>query len=453
MSAVLNILNVGNFSRIELFRKHSFRGLPRLIISTTIRWARSIIAMLLIYCMAQLGVVEVFAQEPASSRPEYHQLNYDQLDQLVAPIALYPDSLVAQILSASTCAPQVVEAHRFVEQNAGLSPAELARLADKQDWDPSVKALTAFPSVLANLDRNLKWTTNLGNTYYNQPEDVMAAVQRMRKRAYEAGELKSTPQENVYYRPGDIGIQPVSPAVVYVPVYNPWVVYGAPVAVYPAYYVAPPPAGAVVAAAAIGFAAGVFVGAFASYGWGCAHWAPNWYAHTVVFNHTTYISHSVTVYNHGYYGGYDHTITRQSYGPHGGSYTDQRTFSNGQYTNNRTVTGPHGATYTDQRTAGDGAYSNTRTATGPNGASYTDQRSVTNGQSTNSRTATGPNGNTYSSTTSRYAGGSSTTVTGPNGNTATRTVTDHATGEDTVTRTGPNGSKIKTRHGLFHRQG
>lgn len=452
MNRSQHISKLNEFAGSKLRKKHRIRGLLRSFIAAVIRWGRATIAIVLVYCMVPLGVADLYAQQTPASQPEYRQLDYDQLDQLVAPIALYPDSLVAQILTASTYAPQVVEAHRFVERNAGLSQKELARLVDNQSWDPSVKALAAFPSVLANLDRNLEWTNNLGNAYYNQPQDVMAAVQRMRKRAYDAGKLRTTPQENVYYVPGDIVIQPVNPAVVYVPVYNPWVVYGAPVPVYPAYYVAPPPAGAVFAAAAIGFTAGVLVGAFASYGWGCPHWAPNWYSHTIVFNHATYVSHSVTVYNHGFYGGYDHTSTWHSFGPNGGSYTDQRTVSNGQYSNTRTATGPHGGTYTDQRTLGDGQYSNTRTATGPNGGTYTDQRTVANGQSTNTRTATGPNGNTFSSTTSRYPGGSSTTVTGPKGNTATRTVTGRGTGDATITRSGPNGTKTKTRHGFFHRQ-
>jgi hypothetical protein len=411
----------------------------------------------------------LYAQEAAPGQ-EYRQLSYDQLDQLVAPIALYPDALVAQILAASTYAPQVVEADRFVRQNAGLSPGERARLANTRPWDPSVKALVAFPSVLAQMDRNLDWTTRLGAAYYNQPQDVMSAVQTMRQRAWGAGTLRSTPQQTVVYAPAAIMIEPANPAVVYVPAYNPWVVYGAPVPVYPAYYVAPAPrpAGNVATAAAIGFTFGVAVGAFAHYGWGWGHWGCGWGPHPVIaYNHVTYVSRSVTVVNHGYYGGFDHSATR--YGPRGGVYTDQRSVANGQYTNTRTATGPHGATYTDQRTAGDGEYSNTRTATRANGATYTDQRTVGNGQSTNTRTATGANGRTYASsttrtagetsstvtgpngktasrTTTRYPGGNSTTVTGPNGKTATRTVSGRGTGNATVTRTGPRGTKTHPRH-------
>ena len=105
------------------------------------------------------------------------------MQQLVAPIALYPDSLVAQILAASTFPEQVVEADRCVQDHPGLKGEALARAVDQQPWDPSVKALTAFPSVLGNMDKNLSWTSSLGDAYYNQQEDVMDAVQVMRQRA------------------------------------------------------------------------------------------------------------------------------------------------------------------------------------------------------------------------------------------------------------------------------
>ncbi|HTW80694.1 MAG TPA: DUF3300 domain-containing protein [Terracidiphilus sp.] len=430
--------------------------------------------------IAPAGVGNLYAQE-AAPRPEYSQLSYDQLDQLVAPIALYPDALVAQILAAATYSPQVVEADRFVQRNADVPPAELARMADAQPWDPSVKALVAFPSVLSQLDRNLDWTTRLGNAYYNQPQDVMAAVQAMRGRAYVAGTLRSTPQQTVVYAPADIVIRPVNPAVVYVPAYDPWVVYGAPVPVYPTYvYAAPPPrpAGAVVTAAAIGFTFGVVVGAFVHYGWGWGHWGCAWGPHPVIaYNHVTYVSRSFTVVNHGFYGGYDHSFAARSwnqhvaYGAHGGVYTDQRSVNNGVYSNTRTATGPHGATYGDQRSVGDGQYTNSRTVTGPHGASYTDSRSVgggtynntrtatrangttytdqrttSDGQTTNARTYTGANGRTASSTTTRSPGENSTTITGPNGTTATRTVTGKGTGNATVTRTGPRGTRTHVRH-------
>lgn len=126
--------------------------------------------------------------------PQAQPLSPDQIDQLVAPIALYPDALVAQVLAAATYPTQVVEADRW-RQAQGNAPAEqVADAANSQNWDPSVKALTAFPTVLSQMDSNLQWTTDLGNAYYNQPQDVMDAVQAMRQKAQAAGTLQSTPQ-------------------------------------------------------------------------------------------------------------------------------------------------------------------------------------------------------------------------------------------------------------------
>src|ERR1035441_5868188 len=140
----------------------------------------------------------------ATSLPAHAPQTPDQLQQLVAPIALYPDSLVAQILAASTFPEQVVEAQRWLQGNSGLQGAALAQAANGQPWDASVKALTAFPAVLGNMDRNLSWTSSLGDAYYNQPEDVMTAVQVMRQRASAAGTLKTTPQQIVNKQGQDI---------------------------------------------------------------------------------------------------------------------------------------------------------------------------------------------------------------------------------------------------------
>jgi hypothetical protein len=131
------------------------------------------------------------------SRPPYTQQTPEDSQQLVAPIALYPDSLVAQILAASTFPEQVVEADRWVQSHPELRGDALAQTVDQQPWDPSVKALTAFPSVLGNMDKNLSWTSSLGDAYYNQEQDVMDAVQAMRRRAQEAGNLLTTEQQTV----------------------------------------------------------------------------------------------------------------------------------------------------------------------------------------------------------------------------------------------------------------
>jgi hypothetical protein len=117
-------------------------------------------------------------QAPSATAPAYTP---QTPEQLVAPIALYPDSLVAQILAGATYPEQVVEADRFLQDHQGLKDDDLAKAVDQQSWDPSVKALTAFPSVLGNIDKNLSWTSSLGDAYYNQQQDVMDAIQVMRQ--------------------------------------------------------------------------------------------------------------------------------------------------------------------------------------------------------------------------------------------------------------------------------
>src|SRR3954468_11671658 len=161
--------------------------------------------------------------EPASQTPvQAVQQTPEQLQQLVAPIALYPDALVAQVLAASTYPDQIVEADRWLQQHPDLKGEQLGQAVDKQPWDPSVKALTEFPSVLANMDKNLSWTSSLGDAYVNQQQDVMDAVQALRKGAEKAGNLKSTPQENVTQQGQTIVIEPTNPEIVYVPEYDPW---------------------------------------------------------------------------------------------------------------------------------------------------------------------------------------------------------------------------------------
>jgi hypothetical protein len=197
----------------------------------------------------------------------------------------------------------VVEADRW-RQAQGNAPAEqIAAGAENHNWDPSVKALTAFPTVLAQLDKNIQWTTDLGNAYYNQPQDVMDAVQAMRQKAQTAGQLRTTPQQVVTTDSGAITIAPASPTVVYVPVYDPWVVYGAPFPPYPGFYYYPPP-GIFWGGLAIGFGLGIGIGVFAHWGWGWGHWGlgwgPRWGGRAVFFNHNTFVTRSATVVNRGF---------------------------------------------------------------------------------------------------------------------------------------------------------
>jgi hypothetical protein len=230
------------------------------------------------------------------------QPSADTLDQLVAPIALYPDALVAQILSAATYPAEVVEADRWMQQHKDLKADALAQAVDPQSWDPSVKALTQFPSVLEMMDKNLAWTSSLGDAYENGQQNVLDAVQLMRQRAQQAGNLKSTQQETVTTDGQTIAIEPTDPEVVYVPEYDPWNVYGDPLPYYPAWYGVP---GLYVDGPGIAFGLGVGIGVFGGFGWGWHHWGTDWHRHDVTHDHDRYVSHSATFshhndFSHGY---------------------------------------------------------------------------------------------------------------------------------------------------------
>ena len=177
--------------------------------------------------------VEAARQASEESTQVVAQQSPEELDRLVAPIALYPDALVAQILAAATYPTEVVEAERWIQQHPDLKGDALAQAVDPQSWDPSVKALTQFPSVLAMMDKSLSWTSSLGDAYVNGQQNVLDAVQVMRQRAQQAGNLKSTQQQTVTTQGQTIVIEPTDPEVVYVPEYDPWVVYGDPLAFYP----------------------------------------------------------------------------------------------------------------------------------------------------------------------------------------------------------------------------
>jgi hypothetical protein len=234
----------------------------------------------------------------ASTPPAVAPLTSSQLDTLVAPIALYPDALVAQVLAAASYADEVAFADLWLGQNQNLQGAALTQAVDQQSWDPSVKALTQFPSVLHNLAKNLSWTSSLGQAFENQQSDVMAAVQIMRAKAEAAGTLQSSSQIKVVQQsPQTIIIEPANTNVVYVPQYNPAVVYGAPLVV-PAY--TPP----VAVAAGVSFGAGVaigaalggggFVGGGFGGGWGFGAWGMNWGGGggggNINYNNNTYIT-------------------------------------------------------------------------------------------------------------------------------------------------------------------
>ena len=243
-----------------------------------------------------------YGQQPGYGQPQAQALDAQELEQLAAPIALYPDTLLAQVLAASTYPEQVAEADRWVRAQGNVSAYDIAGGADGQAWDPSVKALTAFPQVLGEMARNFAWITALGNAYYNQPQDLMNAVQVLRQRAQGAGTLENTPQEAVSYDQGNIELAPANPQVVYVPAYDPWTVYGAPVAPYPGFSLAAALGGffgAAVATPGLWFGAGTAILPFAHLSWGFLSWGLSWLGHAVLFNHSAYASHSATVADWG----------------------------------------------------------------------------------------------------------------------------------------------------------
>jgi hypothetical protein len=237
------------------------------------------------------------ASPPAGDEPQPSHLTAEQLRQLVAPIALYPDALIAQILAASAYPTQIVEADRFLQQNPNLKGKDLADAVDQQDWDPSVKALTQFPSVLANMDKDLSWTSELGDANYNQQADVMAAIQYMRRQAKDAGHLESTPQQTVTTEGDDIDIAPANPDVVYVPEYDPEVIYGYPLPLWPGFY---PWWG--VGGPFISFGVGFGIGPFFGFGWGWPHWGFHWgYGGGLWFGGRPYAWHSHSFYDRNAY--------------------------------------------------------------------------------------------------------------------------------------------------------
>jgi hypothetical protein len=265
------------------------------------------------YAQPQQGNIDPGPDTPPDN-PQYDDQQYaqlpqqpaqpfvaEQLEQLVAPIALYPDTLVAQILAASTYPAQVAAADNWLRSLGNASPDQVAYAVDAQtNWDPSVKALAAFPQVLDLMNQDLRWTTDLGNAYYNQPQDVLQTIQVMRQRAQNAGTLQNTPQEEVSNNQGYIQLAPPDPQVVYVPAYNPWTAYGQPVSPYPGFSFSG-------ALGAIGsflgngmrFGAGIGMAAFSHTPFGWAGWALNWLASNILFHQTPYYSQSTSVAHWG----------------------------------------------------------------------------------------------------------------------------------------------------------
>ena len=238
---------------------------------------RHITKFILIWALAAMALLPMVQAQDAAK-----PFTKEELEQMVASIALYPDSLVAQILMASTYPLEVVEAARWSKANPGIKDKALEGEMEKQKWDPSVKSLTAFPTVLSGMNEKLDLTQKLGDAFLGQQKEVLAAVQRLRGKADQAGNLKSSKEQNVTkaQEAGQtvIKIEPANPEVVYVPSYNPTTVYGPwPYPAYPPYY----PYYYAPGAALFTFTAGVIIGNAL---WGNCNWGGG----NVQINHNTY---------------------------------------------------------------------------------------------------------------------------------------------------------------------
>ncbi|TBU70017.1 DUF3300 domain-containing protein [Serratia marcescens] len=255
------------------------------------------------------------------STPAYAPLSADQLYQLVSPVALFPDKLLAQVLAGAGYPDQISAADAWLAQNRGLQPAALSSAADAQPWDPSVRGLVQFPDVLDQMAKNIPWTTALGSAYLNDPTDVMNAIQVMRQRAASQGTLKNTPQQRIVvapttryveqqsYRqsvvaaPGEtIVIEPSQPDTIYVPHYDPWEAYGTPIQAYPSYQYQPSgySGGDMLAAGVISFGVGIAVASLLNqHNSGWHNWDMRWddRRQPVVYRNAPYVSHSTTVVN------------------------------------------------------------------------------------------------------------------------------------------------------------
>jgi Protein of unknown function (DUF3300) len=419
--------------------------------------SRQLLSTALSLLLVIAATVHVGAQQSAQQGATGYSgqgapLSADELQQLLAPIALYPDSLVAQILGAATFPDQIATATGWLQQNSALKSTSLMQAVDAQSWDPSVKALTQFPSVLDNLAKNLSWTSAMGEAYHTQAADVMSAVQVLRAKAKVAGNLKSGSQITVVQEsPQVIVIQPANPQVVYVPVYNPTVVYGYPY-VTPA-YVAPPAA----ATAVVAFGVGVAVGAMMSSSccvWGYSSWNCGWHGTTtVVYHGGAYYGNNA--WHGGYYGssasaygpngsaqasrgynpstgtyargatvsnGYGTQSAGQAYNPRTGTYaaTEQGSNANGSW-GSSTVSKNGNTAYSQHQTTSQGTTGSIQTSNGGKAAGASGQyNSAAVAQTANGEKYAAANGNTYKNTGSGWqnTNGSSNKYSGSNSNSA-----------------------------------
>ena len=255
------------------------------------------------------NTASVPAQEAAPKTPN------DQLDSLVAPIALYPDPLLAQILAASTYPLEIIELEQWLKRNPNLKDQALADGVAKQPWDPSIQALAVFPDVVTRLSANVAWATNLGNAFLAQEQDVLDAVQRMRAKAQSKGTLTTTEQQKVETQAVEGGqeaivIEPANTQYMYVPSYDPAVVYGPSVWPYPAYYYP-----GYVPGAGLAFGTGIMLGAAWANNWGNCNWG---HGDITINNKNNFNKNNVANINRGQQGGkWQHNAQHRGGAPYG----------------------------------------------------------------------------------------------------------------------------------------
>ena len=354
-------------------------------------------------------------QAGASGQQEAAKLPPDQLDSLVAPVALYPDPLLAQVLAASTYPLEIMQLQQWLGKNKGLKDKALVDAVSKQPWDPSVQGLAALPDVVKRLADDIQWITDLGNAFLAQQSDVMDAVQRMRKKAKDAGNLKSTEQQKVETKVVEtkqvIVVEQANPQVIYVPTYNPTVVYGPPVYPYPPIvYPPPPPPGAYVAGMAIAFGVGMAMGAAWHGGWGynCG-WGGNNNINVNVnnnFNRNTNVSGGNRVNTGGGGGSWQHNPQHRG----GTPYSDRSTANKfGGTTRGASNSQRQATARQNQANAGNRGQSGARPSQGQAGGQQSRGNDRSSG-SANRASSSGGSGNRPTSTNSKSSalgGGSS----------------------------------------------
>ena len=292
-------------SRFSLHNKWCYAPLATLCIALAMPFDSSVLAQQ--------------AEAPAATQEEESpKIPNDQLDSLIAPIALYPDPLLSQTLVASTYPLEVMQLDQWMKKNTTLKDKALADAVAKQPWDPSVQGLVAFPEVVTRMSENISWTSDVGNAFLAQQADVMAAVQRMRAKAQGKGTLKTSSEQKVETQQVEgkevIVIEQANPSVVYVPSYDPEVVYGAPAYPYPSYSYP-----GYVAGMALTLGTGLALGAAwgGSWGWGCG-WGNN---DININNNNNFNRNNINNINGGQAGKWQHNPAHRGNAP----YADKRT--------------------------------------------------------------------------------------------------------------------------------